>query len=162
MNKTIIVVVVIAVVLLGGYMLLRNSQPSTNETAGPPASQPPANNAPPPPAPQPPAPEETEHVVTYNDSSFSPATLKIKKGETVVFKNQGAKSMWPASAMHPSHRAYAGTSLEEHCPDTTNTSFDACKGYLPASSWSFMFDKTGSWKYHNHLNPTVFGSITVE
>jgi plastocyanin len=86
----------------------------------------------------------------------------IKKGETVTFKNQSSNSMWPASAMHPTHRVYSGTSLDEHCPDTTGTAFDACKGFLPGQSWSFIFNKTGTWKYHDHLNPSATGTVVVE
>ena len=102
-----------------------------------------------------------EKVIIYTDTGYSPNTLTIKNGETVVFKNQSSKTMWPASAMHPSHRVYGGTSLEEHCPDTTGVAFDACKGFLPSGIWSFKFDKVGEWKYHDHLNSGDFGTIVV-
>ena len=101
-------------------------------------------------------------MVTYTDAGYSPVALTVKKRETVTFKNQSSRSMWTASAMHPTHRVYSGTSLDEHCPDAAGTAFDACKGFLPGESWSFKLDKTGIWKYHDHLNPGVFGSITVE
>jgi plastocyanin len=70
--------------------------------------------------------------------------------------------MWPASAFHPTHTVYSGTSLSEHCPDTAGTAFDACKGFLPGQSWSFKFTKAGTWKYHDHLNPGATGTIVVE
>ncbi len=156
MNKNIIAVVIVAIVLVGGYFLLRGapqrapsvSQPS-NQKASPPSS-----------AEQ--APAEEKNVVTYTDAGYSLATLRIKKGETVTFKNQGSQSMWTASAMHPTHRIYSGTSLDEHCSGGTNTAFDACKGILPSKLWSFTFDKAGTWKYHNHLNPGDTGTIVVE
>ena len=97
-----------------------------------------------------------EKTVTYTDSGFSPATLTIKKGETVVFKNQSAQSMWPASAKHPTHTAYPTTG---GCIGST---FDACKGVQPDNSWSFKFEVLGSWKYHDHLTPKDRGTITVE
>jgi plastocyanin len=103
-----------------------------------------------------------ENVVTYTDAGYSPNALTIKKGETVTFKNQSSRSMWPASAIHPTHRVYSGTSLDEHCPDTAGTAFDACKGFLPSQSWSFTFNKTGTWKYHDHLNPGATGVVVVE
>lgn len=107
-------------------------------------------------------PTVNENVITYTDTGYSPNTITIKNGETIIFKNQSSKSMWPASAMHPSHRLYSGTSLDEHCPDKTNSTFDACTGILPGGSWSFKFDKNGSWGFHDHLDSKNFGKITAE
>ncbi|MBI2594782.1 MAG: cupredoxin domain-containing protein [Candidatus Colwellbacteria bacterium] len=87
-------------------------------------------------------------VVTYTDNGFSPATLTVKKGETVTFKNNSGKSFWPASAVHPTHTVY---------PE-----FDAKQGIAPGAAYSFTFSRTGSWKYHNHLNPSLTGTITVQ
>ena len=50
-------------------------------------------------------------TVTYS-TSFSPATVTIRKGGTVTFTS-GA-NMWVASAQHPTHTAYADSSLQEH------------------------------------------------
>jgi len=70
--------------------------------------------------------------------------------------------MWPASAMHPTHTVYSGTSLVQHCPDEEKVAFDACQGIEPGDSWTFTFKKDGNWKYHDHIAPSFFGSITVE
>jgi len=80
----------------------------------------------------------------------------------VTFVNQSSNSFWPASALHPTHTVYSGTSLEEHCPDAANESFDACGPIAAGSSWSFTFNKSGSWNYHDHLNASHFGKIVVE
>jgi plastocyanin len=103
-----------------------------------------------------------QNVITYTDSGYSPSVLYVKVGDIVTFKNESSKSMWPASADHPSHRVYSGTSLSEHCPDPAGNAFDACTGFLPGSSWSFKFNKAGTWKYHDHLNPSATGTIVVE
>ena len=100
--------------------------------------------------------------VVYTDAGFSPATLAIKAGDTVNFKNESSSAMWVGSAMHPSHTVYSGTSLQQHCPDIANTSFDQCESSLKGTSWSFTFTKIGSWGYHNHSNSKHFGKITVE
>jgi plastocyanin len=97
-------------------------------------------------------------TVSYSGSSFSPATVTIKKGGMVTWSNNGDGSMWVASAQHPTHVGYDGTNLEEHCPDTTGASFDQCKG---GDSFSFIFNKTGTWRYHDHMNASVFGSVVV-
>lgn len=164
MNKTIIAIVIVAVVLVGGYFLLRGSyQPAptvpqtSNQQTAPQASAPePSNNVA---TPQPPVsqtPTVKESVVTYTDSGYSPTTLTVKKGATVTFKNQSSRSMWTASAVHPTHRGYPTTG---GCISST---FDACKGIQPGNSWSFKFDIAGTWKYHNHMNPSDMGTIIVE
>lgn len=91
---------------------------------------------------------EEAAVVTYTDNGFSPATLTVKKGETVTFKNNSSRSFWPASAVHPTHTIY---------PE-----FDAKKAIPAGESYSFTFTRIGSWKYHNHLNPASTGTITVQ
>jgi len=163
MSKTIIVIAIIIVVLAVGYFLFFRSTsqlaPSVNQSSSsqsiiqPTVTEQPSVSQ---------APAAKENVVTYTDLGYSPSTITIKKGETVIFKNQSSRSMWTASAVHPTHRVYSGTSLDEHCPDTTGTAFDACKGFLPGESWSFIFNKTGTWKYHDHLNPGSVGTIIVE
>jgi len=172
MNKVIIAIVVVAVVLVGGYFLFKGTyQPaatapqasSEQTTSQPPVpGEPSGGITPQPPVAQVPAREVREYVVTYTDAGYAPATLKVKRGEAVTFKNQSSQSLWTASGVHPSHRVYSGTSLDEHCPDTANTAFDACQGVLPGQSWSFTFNKVGTWGYHNHLSPGDRGVIVVE
>jgi plastocyanin len=165
MNKTIIIIALVAIVLLGGYFLFfkgkfRQAPSFPSPSFEQPTTSPPIIEEQP--TEEESAGEEMVNVVSYTDSGYSPSTIKIKKGETVTFKNESSRSMWPASAVHPSHRVYSGTSLEEHCPDTSGTAFDACKGYLPGENWSFRFDKVGNWRYHDHLNPSATGTIIVE
>lgn len=100
----------------------------------------------------------TSVAVTYGANGFSPATVTIKKGGVVTWSNTGGTSMWVASAQHPTHTAYAGTSLQEHCDDATDTSFDQCKN---GSSYSFTFTQVGTWNYHNHSNSSQFGKVIV-
>jgi plastocyanin len=86
-------------------------------------------------------------TVSLTDSGFSPPTLTVSSGTTVTFVNNGQGAHWPASDPHPTHTALAG--------------FDAKRGLTTGESYSFTFTKVGSWNYHDHLNPTVRGTITV-
>lgn len=95
-------------------------------------------------------------VVTYDGKSFAPASAEIKKGGSVLFLNQGIGSMWPASAMHPTHAAYP---TKGGCVGST---FDACQALPKGASWVFTFDEVGAWKYHDHLNPSATGTIIVK
>lgn len=95
--------------------------------------------------------------VSYNGSAFSPPQVIIKKGGTVTFTSTGG-NMWVASASHPDHTVYGGTTRSQHCPDTSGTAFDQCG---PGTSYSFTFNKVGTWGYHNHLNASLFGKVVV-
>lgn len=88
-----------------------------------------------------------EVTVTVTSEGFSPATVTIKKGGTVTWVNMLDEQVWVASALHPTHKEYPG--------------FDQLKGMGKGGSYSFTFDKVGSWKYHDHLNPSRFGKVEV-
>ncbi len=100
-------------------------------------------------------------TVEYKDNKFVPLELKIKKGDTVTWINKSSTPTWPASDFHPTHTAYDGTSLKEHCTNKNSTTFDSCGGVKAGASWSFTFNKVGSWEYHDHLNPSVGGVVEV-
>ena len=102
------------------------------------------------------ASDQTSMTVTYSDSGYSPAVLRVKAGETVTFKNESSRGMWTASAVHPTHTNYPTSG---GCLGST---FDACQGIQPGQSWSFRFDERGTWKYHNHVRSGDTGAIEVE
>ena len=99
-------------------------------------------------------------TVAYDGSGFAPSSVTIKKGDTVTF-NSASGNMWVASAPHPAHTGYDGTPLEKHCAAgyIGEAPFDQCAS---GTSFTFTFGKTGTWKYHNHLNPRAYGSVTVQ
>lgn len=106
-------------------------------------------------------PPSIKLIVIYTDRGYSPENLQVKAGATVIFQNNSSRKMWTASGVHPSHKDYSGTSLSEHCSSLDNNAFDACEGAQPGKSWSFQFNKIGTWNYHNHLYPDHAGVITV-
>ena len=87
-------------------------------------------------------------IVEITSSGFSPQTLEISQGDTVTWTNQNSASSWPASAIHPTHTLYPG--------------FDSKRGLKNGESYSFTFDKVGTWGYHDHLSPSTKGTIVVE
>ncbi len=90
---------------------------------------------------------EKSYAIQMNDKGASPTSIEITQGDTIVFENTGTSPIWPASDMHPTHQIF---------PE-----FDPKKAVSPAKSWSFRFDKSGTWKFHDHLHPAVVGTITV-
>ena len=101
----------------------------------------------------------TTWLVTYTDNGFEPKSIAIGLGDTVVFKNKSSRDMWVANALHPTHEAYDGTSLSEHCSGGTQVSFDQC---VVSDTYSFMFNKVGAWGYHNHVSASHFGQVLVK
>ena len=103
----------------------------------------------------------SDATVVYTEQGFSPKSIAVTLGTTVTFTNQSSEGMWVASAAHPTHTMYSGTSLSQHCPDTTNSAFDACAAVAPDGLFSFTFNKEGTWKYHDHADASQTGIVIV-
>ena len=99
-------------------------------------------------------------TVTYSSNGFSPKNVTIKQGDTVTWASSAGSSMWVASAPHPAHDGYDGTSRAVHCAAGYQGAapFDQC---IPGSTYSFTFTKVGTWYYHDHNNSSQFGSVVV-
>lgn len=93
------------------------------------------------------APDILVVEVSYDGKAYSPSSVSIKTGDVVIFKNNSSVDFWPASAPHPAHTDY---------PE-----FDAKKAIAPGGKFQFSFTKVGTWKFHDHLNPSAYGSVTV-
>ncbi len=156
MKKSIIMLILLtfaAVVLISGCSQYGSNQEDQQVPAA--AESPAALPPPPPPAPSA-GQEALANTVEITAAGFSPSALAIKAGGTVAFVNKDAAQHWPASAVHPTHAVYPETG------GCRGSRFDACKGLAEGESFEFVFNEKGSWKYHDHLNPSLFGTIVVE
>ncbi|OGG60513.1 hypothetical protein A2765_06405 [Candidatus Kaiserbacteria bacterium RIFCSPHIGHO2_01_FULL_56_24] len=99
--------------------------------------------------------------VSYDGIAFSPASVTIARGGTVNFTDSTGATMWVASNVHPSHTNYDSTSRADHCATgyTGAKPFDQC---AKGSSFSFTFDKAGTFEYHDHANSSATGVVIVE
>ncbi|MYE38336.1 MAG: hypothetical protein F4X82_02375 [Candidatus Spechtbacteria bacterium SB0662_bin_43] len=86
-------------------------------------------------------------TVVMRDDYYEPAYLIMKKGSTIIWKNESSSDKWPASDVHPSHTIY---------PE-----FDPKRPIPPGESWSFTFDKAGEWDFHDHIKPSITGNVTI-
>ena len=86
-------------------------------------------------------------AVTYTDSGYTPNTITVKKGTTVTWTNESTGGMWTASAVHPTHQLLPG--------------FDHLKSVAKGGTYSYAFEKVGTWKYHNHVNASDTGTVVV-
>lgn len=104
---------------------------------------------------------ENGGAVALSATGFSPKTITVAKGTTVTWTNTGTGPMWVASGVHPVHSAYDGTTKDTHCAAgyTGAKPFDECAN---GAVYSFTFDQTGTWQYHNHLNAAETGTVVVQ
>lgn len=85
-------------------------------------------------------------TVTYSTSGFSPASVTVKSGDTVAIKNTSSQALQMDSNPHPAH--------------TDDTDLNV--GSVPTGQTvTFTVTKKGTFGFHNHLNPSDTGSITV-
>lgn len=92
--------------------------------------------------------DEDPLTVEYTNDGYVPQTLNVTRGETVTFINKSSRSMWVASDNHPTHTIY---------PE-----FDQKGLSRVEETYSFTFDNSGEWEYHDHLNPRADGLVIVE
>lgn len=90
---------------------------------------------------------KTAVTVEIKADGFVPATVTVKKGGTVTWKNDADALSWPASDPHPAHTGVAG--------------FDAGAGLAKDASYSFVFNTAGTFGYHDHLNLSHTGTVKV-
>lgn len=91
--------------------------------------------------------ESHNYSVVITDNGFSPANLEINQGDSITFTTNRNKPFWPASDIHPTHTIY---------PE-----FDPKKPIEPDEKWSFIFNKKGEWRFHDHLSPLFTGKVIV-
>lgn len=86
-------------------------------------------------------------TITATNSGFDPKTITIKTGTRVIWTSTNDGPVAIASADHPTHRVYPPLNLGS---------------FAKGSSVQLVFDKPGTYKYHDHLNPNRTGTVVVE
>lgn len=86
--------------------------------------------------------------VRYTNDGFSPKSLTVAVGTMVEFVNESARPMWVASNEHPEHALLP--------------TFDQFETVDTGGTYTYVFDKPGTWSYHDHINPSLEGVIIVE
>lgn len=85
--------------------------------------------------------------VTVTSKGFEPQTTSIIVGSAVEFTNADVAPRWVESDPFPT-----ATSLPE---------LNAKAATAPGESFVTILNKVGTYTYHDKLNPTVTGTITV-
>ncbi|HZJ18273.1 MAG TPA: cupredoxin domain-containing protein [Patescibacteria group bacterium] len=91
--------------------------------------------------------EETKETVTLSKEGFSPKELTIKTGTRIIWINKSGDSATVNSDNHPDHLLFPFLNLGE---------------FGAESSVQAVFEKAGTYNYHDHLNPSRTGTIIVQ
>lgn len=140
MKTFIIVLIAVAIIGGGGYMLLHNSSnkttTATNSTNNSQSQSASSTSS-----------QSTTNTITFDGNQFSPATLTVKSDTVVTIKNTSSQDLQMNSNPHPVHT------------DDTDLNVGAVAA---GQSQIFTVTKTGSFGYHDHLDPGIHGKITIE
>ena len=88
----------------------------------------------------------TEAAVTLTVTGFNPQAITVKVGTKVVWTNKSGQSATVNSDPHPIHTAYPPLNLG---------------GFDDGGTVSLVFDKAGTYGYHNHLDASQKGTVVV-
>lgn len=137
-SKLVLGIVLVIVVLIGGYMLLSKNGSSPSQSNNTQSNPTPTTQT---------QTNQKDENVTVDASGFNPQSITIKAGTRVVWTNKSGGPVTVNSDAHPTHLLFPFLNLGE---------------FNDGSSVSVVFDKSGKYTYHNHLNPSQTGTVIVE
>lgn len=149
MNRKVAVGLSIAVILAAGGVfafMRQHGTPSVNSGGNQPASATTDTT----PALQPSTDttaKEPAVTITYTDAGFSPAHVTVKSGDVVRMVNNSSHAAQFSSDPHPVH--------------TKDTDLNQ-QTVAPGGSQTFVVTKKGTYGFHDHLDATKTGTITIE
>lgn len=88
-----------------------------------------------------------ETLINLTESGFSPSAVTISRRTRVTWINKTSTAASINSSDHPTHQNFTPLNLGE---------------FSQGERLQLLFEKPGTYTYHNHLNPTQTGSITVQ
>ena len=90
---------------------------------------------------------ESSMTVLLTANGYEPAEIKIKAGAQIVWTNKSGSTATVNSDNHPAHLLWPFLNLGT---------------FKNGETVSVVFDKAGTYTYHNHFNPTQKGKVIVE
>ena len=85
-------------------------------------------------------------TIIFTDKGFEPSRLSVKIGATVTIKNSSSKDVQFSSDDHPTHKLNSGMNL---------------RVLAPGESAMFIANQAGDWGFHDHIDDSFTGTITV-
>lgn len=143
MNKVLLAVIAVVILGIGGWAIYNHNKSNTNSSYG--SSNTPSSNSS---NTSSSASNTSQSVastgaVTIENMMFSPSQITVAKGGTVTWTN---KDSIPHTVTD----------------DLSNVGGPASGDIQPGKTYSFTFDKTGSFQYHCTIHPSMRGTIVVK
>jgi len=143
MNKILIAVIAVVILGIGGWVIYNHNQSKTDNSSGnssassatPSNSNSSASNSS--------QSAAASGTVTIENMMFTPSQITVAKGGTVTWTN---KDSIPHTVTD----------------DLSNAGGPASGNIQPGKTYSFTFDKTGSFQYHCSIHPSMRGTIVVK
>lgn len=95
------------------------------------------------------------NYIDITSTGLSTQRIEIVKGDKIIWRNKDTSVHWIASNLHPNHLGYP------EIGGCIGSKFDSCGAIIPGEEWSFVFEKVGTWGYHDDYNPVNSGTIVV-
>lgn len=93
------------------------------------------------------ADEKTDEVtIVFTEEGFSPQEVTVAKGAVVRVQNNSSQRVQFSSDDHPTHRLNEGMNLPILAPGESDT---------------FIAQEAGEWGFHDHINASFVGTLTV-
>lgn len=147
-RNVVIFSVVIVLVIIGGWYLTRPKPQTPLETSQTQTPKPLSTESATTSESTEEAMMEEKSVVKITSSGFSPKNITIKVGGSVSWENEDSEDHAVNSAVHPTHTLF---------PILNQVGL-----IKPEGTKSLKFTSAGTFKYHDHLNPSLIGTVTVE
>lgn len=132
MKSLFLAALLIVVIIAGGIFLYSKSGTNPQNTALQQGTSPQKQN---------------EKQIVLTSVGFSPSSLTIKAGALVTWTNKSGQQAQVDSDPYPINTSYPPMNFDP---------------FTDGSSVSLVFDKAGSYSYHNHFNPSQKGTIIVQ
>ena len=142
MNKLVIAVVVL-IGIVAGIVLLSGNKKTTDVVSRQPAT----TNEEEQQSQQAPTFSEPSNTIVLTQEGFDPQILTVEVGTKVSWVNKSGGKATVNSAPHPIHSNYQPLNLNS---------------FEEGEFLELVFDKAGTYNYHDHLNPARTGTVIVK
>lgn len=133
MNKVLIAIIVVVVLGVGGWVIYDKHRSNNNPNMDNTNSSTSSSNQ----------SVTSTGAITIKNMMFTPSQISILKGGTVTWTNNDST---------------AHTVVD----DLSNVGGPSSGDIQPGSTYSFTFNKTGSFQYHCSIHPSMRGTIVVK
>jgi plastocyanin len=140
MNRNALIAIVVVVILaVGGWAIYDHGKSNNNSSYGNNSTTTQTNTSNPPPS----SNQPTEGAITIKNMMFTPSQITVAKGGTVTWTNND-------------------TTAHKVVDDLSNVGGPNSGDIAPGATYSFTFNKTGSFQYHCSIHPSMRGTIVVK